>query len=257
MRLTLGEISRLLQSAPPSRSDLPVTGYSIDSRTLRPGELFFAVRGERLDGHDFVLAALAAGASGAVVDGSRRGDFPLSAQPNLLAVPNALEAMQSLAASVRRRWGGPLVAVTGSTGKTTTKQMIAALLATRFRVLQSEGNLNNQFGLPLSLLRLQPETEMGVFELGMSAPGEIRLLATLAAPDVAVVTNVSPVHLEFFPDLEAIAHAKYELIEALEPGAWAVLNADDHRVRAFGEGMAGRVLYFGMSHPAHFQAQEL
>lgn len=257
MTLTLGEIASVLKSAPPSAPLLPVDSYSIDSRTVRPGELFFAVRGERLDGHDFVVKALEAGAAAAVVDSSRLGSFPVSAHAKLLGVPNTLDALQQLAAFVRRRWGGPLVAVTGSAGKTTTKQAIAALLATRFRVLQSEGNLNNHFGLPLSLLRLKPETEVGVFELGMSAPGEIRLLASLAHPDLAVVTNVSAVHLEFFPDVEAIARAKHELIETLEPAAWAVLNADDPRVRAFGEHMAGRVLYFGISHPAHFQAQEL
>jgi len=194
---------------------LAVEGYSIDSRTLRPGELFFAVRGNRLNGHAFVPAALMAGAVSAVVEESELPNLPPWTQPKLLPVPNTLEALQQLAAAVRRRWGGPLVAVTGSAGKTTTKQIIAALLATRFRVLQSEKNLNNHFGLPLSLLRLQPETQVGVFEFGSSAPGEIRLLATLAAPDVGVVTNVGAVHLEYFPDLDAIARAKRELIEML------------------------------------------
>ena len=254
MQLLLGEIAQILETGPVSQPNLRVAGYSIDSRTLRPGELFFAVRGQRLDGHDFVMKALEAGAAGAVVDSARLRDFPASATTKLLAVPNALVALHKLAAAVRCRWGGPLVAVTGSTGKTTTRQMIAALLGTGFHVLQSEGNLNNQFGLPLSLLRLERETDIGVFELGMSAPGEIRLLATLAAPDIGVVTNVSAVHLEFFPDVEAIACAKYELIEELRPEAWAVLNADDARVRTFGNRMAGQTLYYGISHPAHFQA---
>jgi UDP-N-acetylmuramoyl-tripeptide--D-alanyl-D-alanine ligase len=257
MLLSFVDIAKILGTAAPSEPNLQTRGYSIDSRTLRRGELFFAVRGKKLDGHDFVQGALAAGASGAVVDASRKEDYPAAAQTKLLAVPNGLEALQKLAAAVRSLWGGPLVAVTGSTGKTTTKQMIAALLGTRLRVLQSEGNLNNQYGLPLSLLRLTPETDVGVFELGMSAPGEIRFLSTLAAPDVAVVTNVSGVHLEFFPDVEAIARAKYEIIETLSPGAWAVLNADDDRVRAWGEAMADQVLYFGISHPAHFQAKDL
>ena len=265
MELSFGEIARMMETAPPSlppsqpklQSELRATGYSIDSRTIQPGEMFFAVHGQRLDGHDFVPAALAAGAAGAVVSSSRRGDFPAGSQPKLLGVQNPLEALQRLAAAVRRRWGGPLVAVTGSAGKTITKQMIASLLGTRFRVLASEGNLNNHFGLPLSLLRLQPETEVGVFEMGMSGPGEIQLLAGLAAPDVGVVTNVSAVHLEFFPDVEAIARAKFELIELLGPHAWAVLNAEDPRVCSFGERLPGRVLYFGFSGPAHFQAQDL
>ncbi|MCZ6489546.1 MAG: UDP-N-acetylmuramoyl-tripeptide--D-alanyl-D-alanine ligase [Acidobacteria bacterium] len=257
MELSFGEIARMMETAPPSQPNLRATGYSIDSRTIQPGELFFAVQGQRLDGHDFVPAALAAGAAGAVVISSRREDFPAGSQAKLLGVQNPLEALQRLAAAVRRRWGGPLVAVTGSAGKTITKQMIASLLGTRFRVLANEGNLNNHFGLPLSLLRLQPETEVGVFEMGMSGPGEIRLLAGLAAPDVGVVTNVSAVHLEFFSDVEAIARAKFELLESLGSHAWAVLNAEDPRVCSFGERFSGRVLYFGFSGPAHFQAQDL
>src|SRR3990172_7633409 len=154
MQLTVAEIAGLLQAALPPTPQLRATGYAIDSRTIRPGELFFAVRGQRLDGHDYVTAALASGAAAAVVSADRMAAFASAAQSQLLAVPDPLVALQSLAAAVRRRWGGPVVAITGSTGKTTTKQMIAALLGTRFRVLQNEGNLNNQFGLPLSLLRL-------------------------------------------------------------------------------------------------------
>ena len=257
MTFTLHEIADILGSPPPASGDRRVTGYSIDSRTLRPGELFFAVRGRRLDGHDYVGAALAAGAAAAVVDGGKMTDFPAEARPRLLAVREPLEALQKLAAAARRRWGGPVVAVTGSMGKTTTKEMIAALLRTRYRVLENEGNLNNHFGVPLSLLRLEPETEVGVFELAMSGPGEIRLLAELAAPEVGVVTNVGPVHLEFFPDVEAIARAKFELIETLGERAWAVLNADDPRVSRFGERMDGRVLYFGISRPADLRAEGL
>ena len=257
MELNLGEIAEILGSTPPPTPELRVAGYSIDSRTIRPGELFFAVRGQRLDGHDFVMAALDGGASAAVVASHRRDDFPAAARPKLLGVPDPLEALQKLAAAVRHLWGGPVVAVTGSAGKTTTKQMIATLLRTRYRVLENEGNLNNQFGLPLSLLRLEPETEVGVFELAMSGPGEIRLLASLAAPNVGVVTNVGPVHLEFFPDVDAIARAKCELIETLGEQAWAVLNADDPRVSTFGEAMAGWVLYFGISRPAQFRGEKL
>ncbi len=257
MELTLNDIAAILKAAPPAAAAQRVAGYSIDSRTIRAGELFIAVRGERLDGHDFVRKALEAGAAGAVVGSERWGDFPEAVRTKLLGVPDPLAALQKLAAEVRRRWGGPVIAVTGSTGKTTTKQMIASLLATRFRVLQNEGNFNNHFGLPLSLLRLEPETEVGVFELAMSGPGEIKLLAELAAPDVGVVTNVGPVHLEFFPDVEAIARAKFELIETLDERAWAVLNADDPRVSQFGQHMPNRVLTFGIDSPAHFQAREL
>ena len=270
MELILGKIAQILGTEPPASPETRVRGYSIDSRTLRLGELFFALPGERpgerVDGHDFVDAALAAGAAAAVVEAARWAGFPAPLRSKLLAVPEPLTALQTLAAAVRRLWAGPVVAVTGSTGKTTTKQMIAALLETQFRVMQNEGNLNNHIGLPLSLLRLEPETEVGVFELAMSGPGEIRSLANLAAPDLGVVTNVAPVHLEFFPDVEAIAQAKSELIEVLVEsalrslgvgGAWAVLNADDPRVSAFGARMPGRVLYFGITHPAHFWARGL
>ena len=257
MQLKLGEIAQIVETPPPSDAERRVTGYSIDSRTIREGELFFAVKGQRLDGHDFVLNALEADAAAAVVGRNRLGDFPEAVQPKLLVVADTLGALHRLAAAVRKRWGGPLVAITGSTGKTTTKQMIAALLGTRFRVLENEGNFNNQFGLPLSLLRLQPESEVGVFELGMSATGEIRQLAELARPDVGVVTNVSTVHLEFFPDVEAIARAKFELIETLRSGAWAVLNADDARVAGFGRQQGVRVLYFGTGPAAHFRAENV
>ncbi|MBI3895268.1 MAG: UDP-N-acetylmuramoyl-tripeptide--D-alanyl-D-alanine ligase [Acidobacteria bacterium] len=257
MELTLGGITQILEMELPPFPELRVRGYSIDSRTLQPGDLFFALPGKRVDGHEFVSAALAAGASAAVVEASRQAEFPALLRSKLLAVPEPLSALQKLAAAVRRRWGGLVIAVTGSTGKTTTKQMIAALLETRFRVIQNEGNLNNHIGLPLSLLRLDPAAEVGVFELAMSAPGEIRFLANLAAPDLVVVTNVAPVHLEFFPDVEAIARAKFELIETLGEQAWAVLNADDPRVSAFGARIPGRVLYFGMTHSAHFRAQGL
>ncbi|HWP84539.1 MAG TPA: UDP-N-acetylmuramoyl-tripeptide--D-alanyl-D-alanine ligase [Terriglobia bacterium] len=257
MQLTLTQIAALLGAPAPEDAARPVAGYSIDSRTIRPGELFFAVRGQRLDGHQFVVSALCNGAVAAVVSAERAGAFPQEVQPRLLAVPDTLAALHVLAAGVRQRWGGPVVAITGSAGKTTTKQMIAALLRTRFRTLENSGNWNNQFGLPLSLLRLDPEHEIGVFELGMSAPGEIRLLAGLARPDVGVVTNVSAAHLEFFPNVQAIARAKRELVESLGNGDWAVLNADDPRVAAFGAHSRSAAFYFGLSDAADLRASDL
>ena len=256
MQLTLAEIAALIECPAPSCPETRVSGYSIDSRTIRPGELFFAVRGQRLDGHDYVEAALQAGAAAAVVAADRKASFGSDWQSKFLAVQDPLTAMQALAAAVRRRWGGPVVAITGSTGKTTTKQMIATLLRTQYRVLENAGNLNNQFGLPLSLLRLEPETEIGVFEMGMSGPGEIRLLAHLAQPDVGVVTNVSAAHLEFFPNVQAIASAKLELVESLGPENWAVLNADDPRVASFGVRCRGHVLYYGLGDSADLRAEE-
>src|SRR5580704_13815391 len=185
-------------------------GYSIDSRTLQPGELFFAVRGERLDGHDYVEAALDKGAVAAVVENSQLSRF--ASKSRLLAVDDSLVALQRLGAAVRRLWNKPLIGVTGSAGKTTTKEAIAHVVGTRHQVLKSQGNLNNHFGMPLQLLKLEPEHEIAVVEMGMSHAGEITALAKLAEPDCGVVTMVAPVHLEFFESIAGIAHAKYELI---------------------------------------------
>jgi UDP-N-acetylmuramoyl-tripeptide--D-alanyl-D-alanine ligase len=169
-----------------------------------------------------------------------------------------LHSMQGLANLVRCKWGGRVIGVTGSAGKTTTKECVAAVLGTRFKVLKTEGNLNNHFGVPLQLLRLQPEHEVAVLEMGMNHAGEIRALARIAEPDWAVVSNVAPVHLEFFPDgIEGIARAKYELVEALPKDGRAVLNADDERVAGFARGMGERALLYGTEARADVRAEEI
>lgn len=222
-------------------------GYSIDSRSIGAGEVFFAVRGERLDGHNYVAAALERGAIGAVVAAAKAASLPdaVLAAP-LLIVEDPLIALQSLAAHVRRQWGRCVVAVTGSAGKTSTKDAVAAALGAQFRVLKSLGNLNNGFGLPLQLLRLEPEDEYAVIEMGMNHAGEIAQLARIAGPDWGVVTNVGMAHVENFPDGQAgIARAKYELVEALPSSGIAFLNCDDPYVAQFGRDFAGKVVYFG------------
>jgi UDP-N-acetylmuramoyl-tripeptide--D-alanyl-D-alanine ligase len=220
---------------------LVFSAVSIDSRSLEPGALFLAIKGPRFDGHDFLRQAAERGALAAVVE---REPAAAAGIP-LVRVPDTTRALSDLARHVRRRAGLPVVAVTGSVGKTTTKDMTAALLATRGPVLKTEGNLNNQYGLPLTLLRLRSEHSAAVLELGMSAPGEIRALVALARPDVAVITRVAPVHLEFFASLDAIAEAKAEVLEGLAPRGTAVLNGDDPRVARIGERFAGRVVWFG------------
>ena len=255
MKLTLGRIAEFISGSGRFRAEVVAQGYSIDSRTLQPGELFFAVKGERLDGHDFVSQALEGGAAAAVVRADRRAYFPPRAR--LIAVDDTLAAMQNLAAAVRRSWGKPVVGITGSAGKTTTKEAIAHVLATRFRVHKSEGNLNNHFGLPLMLLRLEPEHEVAVIEMGMSHLGEIRALAAIAQPDMGVVTCVAPVHLEFFQSVAEIARAKHELVESLPPGGTAVVNADDEYVSQFGRGFAGKVVTFSVRQPASVRAENI
>jgi UDP-N-acetylmuramoyl-tripeptide--D-alanyl-D-alanine ligase len=253
MKLTLAEAAigaSAVLEAPASvahAGTLEVSAYSIDSRTVGAGALFFAVRGERLDGHDFVQAALEQGAVAAVVSRARVASLPnaVLAAPLLIA-EDPLIALHALAAHVRRRWAKRVVAITGSAGKTTTKEAVAAALGAKFNVMKSRGNLNNGFGLPLELLRLEPEHDIAVVEMGMNHLGEIAALARIAAPDWGVVTNVGTAHIENFADGQAgIARAKFELVAALPASGVAFLNCDDPYVSQFGRDFAGRTVYFG------------
>jgi UDP-N-acetylmuramoyl-tripeptide--D-alanyl-D-alanine ligase len=259
MKLRLSKIAEYVSAknhgGPGTRSDEVAQGYSIDSRTVGAGELFFAVKGERLDGHDFVAAAFERGAVAAVVSTDQLHRF--EDQTRLLAVDDTLVALQSLATAVRKIWGKPLVGVTGSAGKTTTKEAIAHVLSSRFRVLKSEGNFNNHFGLPLMLLKIEPEHDVAVIEMGMSHAGEIRALAKIAQPEIGVVTNVAPVHLEFFDSLAGIARAKYELVESLPANGTAILNADDEYVSQFGRGFKGKVISYGLRTTADVRAENV
>ena len=256
MQLPFQEVGEILGSGAVRRSAV-CERYSTDSRRVEPGDLFFAIPGPRFDGHDFVPAALEKGAVGAVVREGCLGGYPASLRPSLLGVPDTTRALQELGQAVRRKWSGPLVAVTGSAGKTTTKEMIASVLGVRLSVLKSPENLNNELGVPLSLLALENSHQVAVMELAMSHPGEIRRLASVVEPNVGVVTNVAPVHLEFFESLAAIARAKYELVEQLPSDGVLVLNADDEHVRQFRERGSGRVVTFGVESRADYQATRL
>jgi UDP-N-acetylmuramoyl-tripeptide--D-alanyl-D-alanine ligase len=255
MNLPLSKIADFISAHGDFPHEELALGYSIDSRTVGPGELFFAVKGERLDGHDFVGAALDRGAVATVVRKDQLHRFP--GNMKLLPVDDTLIALQTLATAVRKLWGKPLIGVTGSAGKTTTKEAIAHVLASKFRVLKSEGNFNNHFGLPLMLLKLEPEHDLAVIEMGMSHAGEIRALGKIANPDIGVVTNVAPVHLEFFDSLAGIARAKYELIESLPSNGTAVLNADDEYVSHFGRDYRGRVIKYGTTFAADVSAENV
>jgi UDP-N-acetylmuramoyl-tripeptide--D-alanyl-D-alanine ligase len=255
MKLPLARVAQILTAAGEFDQKAIAQAYSIDSRTIHPGELFFAVKGERMDGHDFVQQALEKGALAAVVRGDQTARYPVKA--GLMAVDDTLVALQNLGAAVRRLWGKPLVGVTGSTGKTTTKEAIAHVLSAHFRVLKSEGNFNNHFGLPLMLLKIEPEHEAAVIEMGMSHRGEIAALAKIAQPEIGVVTNVAPVHLEFFKSVAEIAQAKYELIESLPSDGTAILNADDEYVSRFGRDFRGNVVLYGFDASADVRAENV
>jgi UDP-N-acetylmuramoyl-tripeptide--D-alanyl-D-alanine ligase len=224
--------------------------FNIDSRMTRPGELFFAIVAKR-DGHEFIPDAAHKGARGAIIS---RDIHPLNQSFSLVRVSDTLAALQALARSVLSDYRPRVIGITGSIGKTTTKEFTAGLLSQRFRVLKSEGNFNNRLGLALSLLKFQPGQEIAVLEMGTSGPGEILALTRTAPPDVAVITNVNPVHLEFFHTLEAIAQAKKEILDGAKPDGTAILNRDDDLVMMIGQGWKGRRITFGFSRDCDVQA---
>ena len=233
-----------------------LAGVSIDSRTIRAGELFIAIHGPTHDGHDHVAAAMESGAVAAVVAEPLVSRYPGWIQDRCITVPSTLEALHQLARAVRKEWGKKVCGITGSVGKTTTKEILAALLGAKLRVLKSEGNFNNEYGLPLTLFRLEETHDVAVLEMGMSFPGELKRLAAIALPDVAIETRVAPAHLLNFSSVEEIALAKRELIEGLQgPNSVAVLNADDARVAAMAAVAPGRVIFYGVEKPAEFSVE--
>ncbi len=224
----------------------PWRGAVLDSRQVTGGELFFALAGEVTDGHRFVADSLARGAAAAIVERDPEESAPgFDRSSGLIRVPSALDALHALTSDVRARLPEQLVAVTGSAGKTTTKELLARMLASRYRVAKNPGNLNNLFGFPISLLSIPEDTEWMVAEMGMSTPGELSRLAALGRPDFVVYTNVRPVHLEFFDDLRGIAEAKAELLEGLGPAGTVIANADDPEVVRIVARHPGKVIWYG------------
>ncbi len=251
MTISIPSIAQAIGAAPPA-SGASVSGWSIDSRTINPGDCFLALRGPLHDGHDHIADAAEKGADLAIVE------RPSHAAVLQLVVPDTLAALQQLAAWARQRWGGTVVGVTGSAGKTTTKDAIASLLAVQFKTGRTIGNYNNHFGVPLSILRLPDDCRAAVIEMGMNHAGEIRALAKIAKPRIGVVTNVGWAHTEYFPNgIEGVARAKRELIEELPADGIAILNADDARVREFAKIHHGRTILFGFSEDAAVRAEDL
>lgn len=236
-----------------------VTGVSIDTRTLEAGDLFFAIKGENSDGHAYVAQALDKGAAAAVVDEAHAE--AVAHEGPLYVVRDVLEALRGLGVAARARTRGKVIAVTGSVGKTSTKEALRLALSRQGRVHASAASYNNHWGVPLSLARMPRRTQFGIFEVGMNAPGEIAPLSRLVRPHVAIVTTVGQVHLEYFPSVSAIADAKGEIFSGVEPGGVAILNRDNgqfERLKAHAlASRAGRIVTFGEHEEADVRAEQI
>ena len=251
---TADDLVRLTGGRLLARSDRPIRGAAVDSRLVVPDDVFVALPGERTDGHAYLADAVARGAAALIV--ARPASDPVAlGDVTVIRVADPLAALGAIATGWRRRFDPLVVGVTGSIAKTSTKEAVAAVLATRFRTLRNEGNLNNEIGLPLTLMRLRPEHEAAVLEMGMYYGGEIADLARMARPSIGVVTAVQPVHLSRIGSLEAIESAKGELLEALPPDGSAILNADDPIVRGMGARSAARSVSYGFAADADVGAE--
>jgi len=257
VNLTLGFCARAMSACGNAAADsaITLTSVSTDTRTLEPGALFFALQGPTHDGHEHVAAAFERGALAAVVA------HPVAHSGAQLVVGDTLVALQTLARAAREQWGADasrrVVSITGSAGKTTTKEAIAALLATSLHVGKTSGNFNNHIGVPLSILNVPEGATVAVLEIGMNHPGEIRTLAAIAQPHIGVVTNVGTAHIEAFGSIDAIARSKRELIEALPADGIAILNGDDDHVRRFAEVHPGRSIFYGTREDCAIRATEI
>jgi len=234
-----------------------VDGVSIDTRTLCPGDLFVPLAGGNVDGHAFLADAFAKGAGAAFCDAAHAAEWKVRASGPLVIVPDVTTALQRLAFRHRERWGGPVLAVTGSSGKTTMKDFVAAVLSTATPTLKTEGNLNNHWGVPLTLLRLRSEHRAAVIEMGMNHAGEIATLAAIAVPNAAVITNAGSAHLEHLGSLEAIAREKASVAARLKPGEVVFAGADSPRLIAALAGIAARRVTFGLAEGAEVRPDRL
>ena len=251
--LTFQQIAAMTGGTLVQGGDIATSSVVIDSREAKPDSVFFAIRGERLDGHQFLPQALAV-ARGAVV--SQVPD-PLPPGKGIVKVEDTTVALQQLARSIRERQPFTLIAITGSAGKTTTKEMIATLVGTERRTFKSWGNFNNLIGCPLCIDNVPDDAEVVVSEMGMNHKGEIALLAGLTHPDVGVYTNIGPVHIEFFGTVEKIAEAKRELLENVRPDGTIVVNVDNEHVVRISEGFSGTKVTYGIDHDAMFRATDV
>ena len=260
MILTVEEVLRatggkLLQG----KGDSSFQGISTDSRTVAEGELFIALKGLRFDGHHYALEALRKKAGGVLIEREKVGDIRWNGYRSraVIAVDDTLTALGDMARNWRRKYNIPLVALTGSNGKTTTKEMTAACLETTFPVLKTKGNLNNLIGVPLTLLTLTEKERVVVLEMGMNVPGEISRLTEIAEPDVGLITNIQTVHLEGMGSLERLKEEKGELFRRMRRNGTILVNRDDPRVVDLAGDYPGQKITFGIEHPADIMAKEI
>jgi UDP-N-acetylmuramoyl-tripeptide--D-alanyl-D-alanine ligase len=251
--LTFRDIAEMVGGRVVQNGDAVISQVVIDSREVKPESVFFAIKGERLDGHDFLEQALAT-AKGAVV---ARVPANVAADKAIVQVDDTTDALKRLAKGIRKRFPFTLIAITGSAGKTTTKEMIATLIATERRTFRSFGNFNNQIGNPLSIDNVPDDAEVVVSEMGMNHAGEIAEMAGNVRPDIGVYTNIGPVHIEFFGSIEGIAAAKRELLENLAPNGTVVLNTDSEHVMRISEGFDGKKVTYGIEHDAQYRATNI
>ena len=237
---------------------VPVKGISIDTRTIKPGEVFVAIRGDNFDGHDFIAAAIKNKAS-LIISESKKTKNPEKTKTAFIEVKNTIKALGEIAAFRRQEFNIPLIAVTGSSGKTTTKDMIACVLSKKFNVLKSEGTKNNHIGLPLTLTRLTSDHDVCVLEIGTNHFGEVDYLAKIAKPNIAVITNIGYSHLEFFGNLEGVYKEKRSLLKHLKAPGIAMLNADDFKLSRLisGKCKGPKVFGFGINNPGEFRASDI
>ena len=243
---------RLLGEAP--QPDFQVERVETDSRTIHPGSLFIPLVGERFDGHAYINSALEGGAAGCLTQRERESYLP---GKFYIKVESTQRALRDLAKHYKSKFNIPIVALTGSVGKTTTKDMVAAVLGERFRVLKTEGNLNNDVGVPMTLLRLNHTHEIAVLELGMNHPGEIDYLSQLVEPDVALITNIGDSHIEFFGSRENILKAKSEIFHHTKPDCFAVLNGDDPLLRTLEGQIPYPIMWCGKGENCQYRAADI
>lgn len=257
--ITIREIVAALGGSQVSGSpDRIVQGLSTDSRTMVSGHLFLALRGDRFDGHDFLAEAVGAGAAGLIVEAGRPiGEGLADHNLAVITVSSTLKALGDLASRWRKKWGGRVIAITGSNGKSTTKEMAATILSLKAKTMKSPGNFNNLIGLPLSILGLEPHHELAVLEMGMNVVGEIARLTQIAGPEIGVITNVASAHLEGLSDLEGVAAAKGELLREMSTQSTAILNGDNGLTRGLASAFKGETITFGLGAANRVRAEDI